>query len=366
MIHGLVIQLIRVDLRAAGQHLQHCRRAAHLFDLGKLGEHIVHVELALHHPPGGFLRLLVVLHGLRLLNEGKHIAHAKDAAGHPRGIEGLQVLQLFAGALEVNRLAGDGQHRERRAAAGVAIRLGEHHTGDADLLVEGLGHVDGFLTGHGVHHQQGLVHLNGFLDAHQLVHQRVIDLQTARGIQNHDVIAVVLCVSHRFLGDEFGLFVSHLEHRNARLLTHDAQLVNGCGTVDVTGHQHGAAALTAVELAQLGRVGGLAVALQAAHHNDGLAFVFQAQILRLIAAHELGQLLVDDLDHLLGGGQAFHDLLPHGPLGHLIAEILGDLVVDIGLQQRHAHFPHGGLDVLLVQLALAAQLFENAGKALCQ
>ena len=44
---------------------------------------------------------------------------------------------------------------------------------------------------------------------------------------------------------------------------------------------------------------------------------------------------------------------------------LGNLVVDIGLQQRHTHLAHSGLNVGLVQLALAAQLFENAIQALC-
>ena len=33
------------------------------------------------------------------------------------------------------------------------------------LLVEGLGHVHGFLTGHGIHHQQNLLRLDRLLDA---------------------------------------------------------------------------------------------------------------------------------------------------------------------------------------------------------
>ena len=42
------------------------------------------------------------------------------------------------------------------------------------------------------------------------------------------------------------------------------------------------------------------------------------------------------------------------------------LVVDVGFQQGHAHFPHGGLDVGLGQFAVAAQLFEHTGKAVGQ
>ena len=76
-------------------------------------------------------------------------------------------------------------------------------------------------------------------------------------------------------------------------------------------------------------MGGLAVALQAAHHQHGLALVFQAQVLRLIATHEVGQFLVDNLDDLLGGGQALHDLLAHGTLGDLGAEVFRHLVIEI-------------------------------------
>ena len=86
----------------------------------------------------------------------------------------------------------------------------------------------------------------------------------------------------------------------------------------------------------------------------------------LAAAHQSHQLFVDDLDHLLGRGQALHDLLAHGALRHLCTEVLGHLIVDVGFQQGHAHFPHGGLDVGLGQFAVAAQLFEHTGKAVGQ
>ena len=362
----LFIQCFRVDLVAAGHHGQQRRGTAHLFHLLELGQQIVHIELVFHHPPGRGFGFLVVLDALRFLDEREHIAHAHDAAGHAGGIEGFQIFQLFAGALEVDGFAGDRQHREGCTAAGIAVGLGQHHTGDADLLVEGLGHVDGFLAGHGIHHQQRLVYLDGFLDANQLVHQRIIDLQTAGGIQDDDVIAMVPGMSHRLLGDEFRFFGAHGENRYPGLFTDDLQLLDGRRTVDVTGHQQRPASLAAVILAQLGGMGGFTVALQAAHHQNRLALILDVQVLRLVAAHELGQFLVDDLDDLLGGGQAFHDLLPHGALGNLRAEILGDFVVDVGFQQCHADFPHGRLDIGLVQLAFAAELFKYAVQALCQ
>ena len=281
-------------------------------------------------------------------------------------MEHIQIIQLFASALKLDGLAGNGQHGKRCTAAGIAIGLGEDDAIHAHRLVEGLSHVDGILTGHGVHHQQGLVHGNGGLDVHQLLHQHFIDLQAACGIQNHDVVAVVLGVCQRLTGDLRRLCAGQGEHRRTGLFAHHLQLVNSSGAVDIAGHQHGAAALLDIELGKLCRVGGFAVALQAAEHDDRLALVLDVQAGSFAAAHEGYQLLIDDLDHLLGGGQTFHDLLTHGALGHLCAEVLGNLVVDISFQQSHPHLAHGGFDICLGQLTVTAQLFEYTGKAVGQ
>ena len=110
-------------------------------------------------------------------------------------------------------------------------------------------------------------------------------------------------------------------------------------------------------------MGGFTVALQAAHHDNGLAFIFDMDTGCFLPAHQVGKLFVYDFDNLLRRGKAFHNLLPHGALGNLCAKIFGDLVVYIGLQQSHANLAHGGLDIGLTQFALAAQLFEYAIQA---
>ena len=120
-------------------------------------------------------------------------------------MEHIQIVQLLAGTLELDGLAGDGQHRQGCTAAGVAVGLGEDDAIHAHRLVEGLGHVHGVLAGHGIHHQQRLVHRDGFLDVHQLLHQHFVDLQTAGSVQDHDVVAVVLGVGQRLAGDLRGL-----------------------------------------------------------------------------------------------------------------------------------------------------------------
>ena len=73
-----------------------------------------------------------------LLDQADDVAHAEDAAGDALRVEVLERVELLAGAEQLDRLAGDGAHRERGAAAAVAVDAGEHDAGDADALVEGL------------------------------------------------------------------------------------------------------------------------------------------------------------------------------------------------------------------------------------
>ena len=100
--------------------------------LAQVGE----IELALAHLLGDARGLLGVDVGGGLLDQRDDVAHAEDAVGDARGIELLQRVELFAGADQLDRLAGDRAHRERGAAAAVAVDAGEHDAGEADALVE--------------------------------------------------------------------------------------------------------------------------------------------------------------------------------------------------------------------------------------
>ena len=71
----------------------------------------------------------------------EHVAHAEDAAGHAVGVELLEVGELLARGREGDRLADDLLHRQRGAAAGVAVELGEDDAVERERLVERLGDV---------------------------------------------------------------------------------------------------------------------------------------------------------------------------------------------------------------------------------
>ena len=71
------------------------------------------------------------------------------------------------------------------------------------------------------------------------------------------------------------------------------------------------------------------------------------------------QFIADNLDHLLAGRKSSQDLLPHGLLLHLFNELLDNLEMNIGLQQRHANFAQRLFHVGGRQFSFAAQVFEN-------
>ena len=66
-----------------------------------------------------------------------------------------------------------------------------------------------------------------------------------------------------------------------------------------------------------------------------------------------------DLHDLLPGGEALQDVLAGRALPHLGDEVLDDLEVDVGLEQREPDLAHRLRDRLLVEAALAAQVAEG-------
>ena len=81
--------------------------------------------------------------------------------------------------------------------------------------------------------------------------------------------------------------------------------------------------------------------------------------LRVAAAHEGRQLLVDDPHDLLAGREALRHLGAERAGPHLRHEVLDDLEVDVGLEQREADLAHRARDGVLVELAAAADVVQG-------
>src|SRR5699024_9626594 len=111
---------------------------------------------------------------LRLFDKRKHIAHAEYPRRHPVGMEGLDIVQLFAHAYEFYRLARDVPHRKRGAAPRVAVELCEDDARYVKQVVEALCDVDGILTGHRIDRKQYLRRLYRVLYALQLGHELLV------------------------------------------------------------------------------------------------------------------------------------------------------------------------------------------------
>ena len=78
----------------------------------------------------------------------------------------------------------------------------------------------------------------------------------------------------------------------------------------------------------------------------------------------VGQLLVHDLARPAGPGvEALRHVLAERPLAHARDEVLHDLEVDVGLEQREADLAHRAGDRVLVEPASAAEVAERVLEA---
>ena len=255
---------------------------------------------------------------------------------------------------------------ERQAPPRVSpssLVLGQDDARHAQPLVEGLRDVDGVLAGHRVHGEQDLARLHFLLDIFQLLHERLVDVQAAGGVDDDGVVPHRAGVLDRLLRRLDGALGAFFKHLDARLAAHDLQLVDSGGAVDIPRDQKRLLVLFFEEKGELAAQRRLARALQAAHQDDGGRPVRHFE-LGVGRTHQRDELLVDDLDDLLGGVEALQDLLPHRLGGDVGDELFGDEDVDVRLQKGDAHLAHGRLDLQLGQPAALGQFGKDVIESL--
>jgi hypothetical protein len=140
------------------------------------------------------------------------------------------------------------------------------------------------------------------------------------------------------------------------------QLRDGRRAVDVGGDQERVAPLLAQVERQLGGVGRLAGAVEADQHQDLGRLLRHLEGLAL-AAEDVDQLVVDDADRGLSRREGAEDVLADRALADCGDEVLGDLEVDVRLEQGAADLLHRLVDVLLGQAALTAEATKDVGQA---
>ena len=92
----------------------------------------------------------------------------------------------------------------------------------------------------------------------------------------------------------------------------------------------------------------------------------QVQLARHALAQHVGQAVVDDLDHLIGGLHRLDDRFARRLDPGLGDEVLDDRQGDVGVEKGQAHFAQRLVHVLLGQDAAAGQPVEDACQTIAQ
>ena len=107
-------------------------------------------------------------------------------------MKGFKAVELFRYADKLQRLSGDVAHRKRRAAARIAIDLGQHHARERQGIAKGLRRVHGVLPLHGVHHEKCFDRLEQIVQCANFAHHRFVNAQATGRIDDQDVQMMAL------------------------------------------------------------------------------------------------------------------------------------------------------------------------------
>ena len=282
-----------------------------------------------------FATALLVDGLLGLLDQGDDVAHAQNARGDAIGVEGLQGLQAFPHADELDRLPRDLAHGKRGSPAGIPVHLGQHTAAEFQPLAEAPSRLHRVLAQHGIGHEQNLVGTGEIPDLDELIHHRVINAEPAGRVQDDDT-AIGLTRSFdaattQLHGIRIRPHISRTEDRHIDRAAQGLQLLHCCRTIRVCRHQLRGPSLLLEAQGKLAGDRGLAAPLQSYQQNDGRRAIGQLQGIGC-PTQQSHELVVDDLDDLLSRGEAAQHHLASGLFPHSFEEAAGYLEIDIGLE----------------------------------
>ena len=148
------------------------------------------------------------------------------------------------------------------------------------------------------------------------------------------------------------------EDRDLELAAELLELLDRGRAGEVGADERRRVALLAEEKRELRGGRRLAGALKPREQDHGRRTAGERE-LGVAAAHERGQLLVDDAHDLLPGREALRHVRAERPLAHARDEILHDLEVDVRLEQGEADLAHGAGDRVLVEPATATDVVKS-------
>jgi len=192
-------------------------------------------------------------------------------------------------------------------------------------------------------------------------------VQTAGGIHDHNVIELLArLIDGR--GGDIDRFLAGItrEEVDANIACQGFQLLDRRRAIDVgTDDQHLLLASLFEQLGQFTNRSGLTGTLQTRHQYDGRRLGSQVELF-IGLPHHRDQLAVHYLDEGLARAQGLGHFLAHGTFFHAGNEVTHYRQGDVRLEQRHAHFAQGILDVLFGQPATATDIAQGARESFSQ
>ena len=263
-------------------------------------------------------------------------------------MEDLELVELLADRGELDRLASHGADREGCAAARVTVELRQDHAVEGDPLLEGGRHVTASWPVIESRTSRTFVRLRLGADPWELVHQRVVDLQPAGGIDDDDVATLRASLLDPDASRLYRVLALGARDGDLELPAELLELRHGRGPLKVGGDEKRRAAVLAQHQRELAGCRRLPRALEADEQDHRRRPPGEREP-RVAAAHDPRQLLVDDLHDLLAGREALRHLLAERALLDRCDEVLDDVEVDVGLEQRETDLAHRLGDRLLVE-----------------
>ncbi len=279
--------------------------------------HVGKVELTLAHFLGDARGLFGIDIGGGLFDQRHHVAHAENAARDPARMKIFQRVGLFAGADQFYRFSRDRAHRQRGAAAAVAVDPRQHDAGETDAFVEGARQIDRVLAGQRIRDQQHFMRIGGGFDLGRFRHHLFVERGAAGGIEQHHVVAAKFSGFQRALCDLRRLLArDDRQGRDIEVAPEHRELLHRRRAIDIErSHQHLALVALGQPAGEFCRGGGFAGALQADHHDRDRRHRVEVDALA-VGSKGSDQLVMNDLHHHLAGG----DRLDHGGADRLLAD----------------------------------------------
>ena len=109
----------------------------------------------------------------------------------------LEFVELFANTNHLDWTASNCPHRQSSTPARIAVDTRQDNTRQAYAFVEVLCDSHCVLTCHGIGHKQNFVRFADATDCGNLIHQHLIDVKSARCIEDHYIITAKTSRLHR-------------------------------------------------------------------------------------------------------------------------------------------------------------------------